>query len=173
MMKPWDEQILLYAAAHRSDALDSFFRAATWLGSMFVLAPAATLIAFVLLRAQRRLEAGFLVIGLVASSLWVHLAKALVGRPRPDLVEPLIALPGDRSFPSAHTAQIVAFVLCLVLIIRRTLPEWQISAMFVALVVSIVVGVSRVYLQVHFPSDVLAGAAVAILWVALVQRFLL
>jgi undecaprenyl-diphosphatase len=52
----------------------------------------------------------------------------------------------------------------MVLIIRRTLPEWQFAAMVVAFVLAVVVGASRIYLQVHFPSDVLAGFALGIAW---------
>jgi membrane-associated phospholipid phosphatase len=149
-MKSWDDQILLFAAAHRSDVLDSFFRAATWLGSLYILVPTAVLIAMVLLQVQKRWEAALLVIGFGAASLGVHLAKAFFGRPRPDLVDPLIPLPSGGSMPSAHTAQIVAFSWCMVLIIRRTLPEWQFHTIIIALVVSTVVAISRVYLQVHF-----------------------
>jgi len=171
-MKSWDDQILLFAATHRSDVLDSFFRAATWLGSLYVLVPTAVLIDILLLQVQKRWEAALLVIGFGAASLWAHVAKALFGRPRPDLVDPLIPLPSDGSMPSAHTAQIVAFSWCMVLIIRRTLPEWQFHTIIFALVVSTVVAISRVYLQVHFPSDVLAGALFAILWVTLIQKLL-
>jgi len=126
----WDNQILLFAAMHRSDALDGFFRAVTWLGSLYLLAPLAVFIAAVLLSLHRHREAGLLLIGLGGAALSVHLAKILFDRPRPDLVQPLIALPTDASFPSAHTVQVVAFAMCMVLIIRRTLPEWQFAAMW-------------------------------------------
>jgi undecaprenyl-diphosphatase len=171
-MMYWDNQILLFAAMHRSDGLDGFFRALTWLGSLYLLAPLAVLIAAALLSLQRYREAGLLLIGLGGAALWVHIAKILFDRPRPDLVQPLIALPADASFPSAHTVQIVAFALCMVLIIRRTFPEWQLLAMVVAFVLAVVVGASRIYLQVHFPSDVLAGVALGIAWVALVHKAL-
>jgi len=168
----WDNQILLIAATHRSGGLDGFFRGATWLGSLYLLAPLAVLIAAVLLSLDKRWEAGLLLIGLGGSTLWVHLAKILLDRPRPDLVQPLIALPTDASFPSAHAMQIVAFALCMVLIVRRTLPEWQLAAMVVAFVLVVVVGASRVYLQVHYPSDVLGGFALGIAWVAVVYKAL-
>ena len=171
-MKSWDDQILLFAAAHRSDVLDDLFRGATWLGSLYVLAPTAVLVAIVLGRMHRQWEVALLTIGFGGASLLVHLAKAVLGRPRPDLVEPLVPLPSDGSFPSAHTTQFVAFALCMVLIIGRALPEWHFLTLVIALALAIVVGVSRVYLQVHFPSDVLAGAFFGIVWVALMQRVL-
>lgn len=171
-MKSWDEQILLFAASHRSVVLDYFFRCATWLGSLYVLAPAAVLIAILLSKFHKRWEAALLLIGIGTSALSVHLAKALVGRSRPDLAEPVIALPSDASMPSAHTAQIVAFFLCVILIVRRILPEWHSHTIIIALVVSIIVAISRVYLQVHFPSDVLVGAVFGIVWIALIHRLL-
>jgi len=168
----WDHQLLLLAAAHRSAGLDDFFRGVTWLGSLYVLAPLAVLLAAVLLSRQKRWEAGLLVVGFGGAALWARLAKVLLARPRPALVEPLVALPADASFPSAHTVQIVAFALCMVLIIRRTLPEWQFAAIVVACVAAVVVGASRIYLQVHFPSDVLGGVALGIAWVAVVYKLL-
>jgi undecaprenyl-diphosphatase len=168
----WDNQILLFMAAHRSEALDYGFRGVTWLGSLYVLTPFAVLITTMLLYLQKRSEALLLVVGFGGAVLWVHLAKALLARPRPALVEPLIALPADGSFPSAHTTQIVAFALCVVLVIRRTLPEWQFAAVTVAAMLIAVVAASRVYLQVHYPSDVLGGIALGIGWVALTRKIL-
>ncbi len=168
----WDNQILLFMAAHRSEGLDYCFRGVTWLGSLYVLTPFAILIATVLLHLQKRWEALLLVVGFGGAALWVHLAKALLARPRPALVEPLIALPADGSFPSAHTTQIVAFALCVVLIVRRIWPEWQFAAVTVAAMLIAVVATSRVYLQVHYLSDVLGGIALGIGWVALARKIL-
>ena len=168
----WDHQILLFAAAHRSEGLDGFFRAMTWLGSLYVLTPLAVLIAALLLHLQKRWETLLLVVGLGGAALLVHLVKALLARPRPALVEPLIILPTDSSFPSAHTTQIVAFALCVALITRRTWPEWQFTTAMVAVALIAVVAASRVYLQVHYPSDVLGGIALGIAWIALAQKIL-
>ena len=86
----WDNQILLFAAAHRSEALDGFFRAVTWLGSLYVLAPLVALLALALLYFQKRWEALLLVVGVGGVALWVRLAKALLARPRPALTLSLI-----------------------------------------------------------------------------------
>ena len=168
----WDHQILLFMAAYRSDGLDGGFRAVTWLGSLYVLAPLAVLLVAVLLYFQKRWEALMLGVGLGGAVLWVHLAKALVARPRPALVEPVITLPADSSFPSAHTAQIVAFTLGVVLIVRRLWPEWQFPALAVAALLIILVAASRIYLQVHYPSDVLGGFLLGIGWIALTRKIL-
>jgi undecaprenyl-diphosphatase len=168
----WDNQLLLFVAAQRTEGLDAFFRGVTWLGSLYVLVPLAAVGTTVLLSLQKRWDALLLVFGFGGAVLLVHLAKALLARPRPDLLEPLIAMPTGGSFPSAHTAQIVAFALCAVLILRRSFPEWQSAAMAVAAILIAVVAISRVYLQVHYPSDVLGGIAFGVAWIALVRTML-
>lgn len=172
ILMSWDNQILLFMAAHRSEGLDGGFRAVTWLGSLYVLAPLAVVLIAVLLYFQKRWETLLLAMGFGGAALLVHLAKALLARPRPALMEPVIALPADGSFPSAHTTQIVAFALCVVLIIRRTWPEWQFAALAVVALLIAVVAISRVYLQVHYPSDVLGGFLLGIGWIALVRKIL-
>jgi len=172
ILMSWDHPILLFMAAHRSDGLDYGFRAVTWLGSLYVLAPLAVLLVAVLLYFQKRWEALMLGVSLGGAVLWVHLAKALWARPRPALVEPVIALPADSSFPSAHTTQIVAFTLGVVLIVRRLWPEWQFAALAVAALLIILVAISRLYLQVHYPSDVLGGFLLGIGWIALTRKIL-
>lgn len=109
--------------------------------------------------------------GLGGATVWVHLIKLLLGRSRPALVERLVPLPWDSSFPSAHTAQIVAFTLCAVLIVRRIWPQWWVVATLAAVALVVVVGASRLYLQVHYPTDVLAGIVLAGAWIALAQKF--
>jgi membrane-associated phospholipid phosphatase len=168
----WDTRILLFAATLRSEGLDGFFRGVTWLGSLYVLTPLAALISAFLLHRRQRAEALLLLAGFGGATLLVHLAKAVLNRPRPDLMEPLVVLPTDSSFPSAHTTHIVAFALCMVLMTRRLYPEWQFAAIAVALMLTVAVATSRIYLQVHFPSDVLAGIILGIGWVALAQKFL-
>jgi membrane-associated phospholipid phosphatase len=171
ILMSWDTQILLFAATLRSEGWDCFFRSVTWLGSLYVLTPMAALISAILLYLHQRAGVLLLLVGFGGATLLVHLAKAMVARPRPDVVESLVVLPTDSSFPSAHATQIVAFTLCMALIIRRMLPEWQFVVIAVAVIGSIVVAVSRIYLQVHFPSDVLAGILLGIGWVALAQKF--
>jgi len=168
----WDNQLLLLVAAQRTEGLDAFFRGVTWLGSLYVLAPLATTGTAVLLSLQKRCDALLLVLGFGGAVLLVHLTKAVLARPRPTLLEPLIAMPTSGSFPSAHTAQIVAFALCTVLILRRSFPEWQSISIAVAAILIAVVAASRVYLQVHYPSDVLGGIAFGVTWIALVRKML-
>ncbi len=168
----WDNRLLLFAAARRSAALDVFFRGVTWLGSLYILTPLAILVAAALLHGRRQREILLLVVGFGGAVLLAHLAKTLLDRPRPTLVEPLVALPADSSFPSAHTTQSTAFALSLALVIHRTIPEWWFAAAMLAVALVAAVALSRIYLRVHFPSDVLGGFLLGVVWVTLAHLLL-
>lgn len=132
-------------------------------GSVYTLGPLSLLIAARLWRTSRR-AAVFLVLCL-AGALGLNLsAKVLVGRLRPELFDRLSIAPGY-SFPSGHTMVSTAFLLSLLLISWQLLPRyrWFIGAVCVLLILS--VGVSRSYLQVHYPSDVVAGWLLSTAWV--------
>ena len=119
-------------------------------GEVWILLAAVLL----LLRRQRRYGAAVacgLVLDLVACNL---VLKPLIGRVRPFAVNPdvvlLIAPPGDASFPSGHTAASFAAVFALK---TAGSPLWK-----PALALAVVIALSRLYLYVHWPSDVLGGA---------------
>lgn len=165
-----DHQILLFAATHRTEGLDIFFRGVTWLGSLYVLGPLTLLIAGGLFYWGKQTDAWFLVVGLGGATVLVHIVKLVLARPRPAIGERLVPLPWDSSFPSSHTMQIAAFSLCVVLIICRLWPHWWLTAAALAVLLVLLVGVSRIYLQVHYPTDVLAGIVLACAWVALAHK---
>jgi undecaprenyl-diphosphatase len=72
------------------------------------------------------------------------------------------------AFPSGHSANVMAIGLALALL--ATGPQWRRPAVAAALVVAIVVGVCRMVLQVHWPSDVLGGWAFGAAWTLLLVR---
>ena len=146
----------------RYAVLDGWMQGFTWLGSLVVLLPLMALACARKVRDGQRREAVFLMLALSGASILAHLTKLLVARPRPDLYAALVPLPIDWSYPSAHTMQVVAFAVAFILVFARRRVLWV--GLFGLLV--FVVGLSRIYLQVHFPSDVLAGALAALCWVA-------
>ncbi len=160
----WDYAGLALAHAARVPWLDGVFLVVTWFGSLAVLLPLALLVWW---RWRGDRSASFVALALIGASALGHLLKLIAARPRPDLFPPLITIPEDWSFPSAHAVQVTAFALAWLLRPGTAPGRIEIAVLFatVAVVIS-----SRLYLQVHFPSDVIAGALLATLWVVFLHR---
>jgi undecaprenyl-diphosphatase len=156
--------------------VDQFFIAVTWLGSLVVLLPCTAILVFFFCRSNRKHEALLLGAGLGLSSLMTYALKPMFKRPRPAIENLLVPMPTDWSFPSGHTAQATAFFLALAFLATRCLPQ-PAAGLTVAtsVIAALIVAYSRVYLQVHYVSDVLAGAfvgglAVLVVATAIKQR---
>ena len=118
-----------------------------------------TVAAVVALVAMRHLrEAAALALAVLGTQVVVAVAKAMMTRPRPE-DDLAVADPSGWSFPSAHSASAVALYVMLALI-ATTLWRKQLrpSVVFAAAgTVVVLVGLSRIYLGAHYPTDVLAG----------------
>lgn len=146
----------------RNEPLDRLMLGITWLGSLWLLLPLTVLGTVALYWRGRRREAGFVLLALLSTSALSHVVKLWVLRPRPDLFPALLPMPEDWSYPSAHTMQVTAAALALFFMVGRQRPFWVVPLAIAVLAVAM----SRIYLQVHFPSDVVAGMVAAALWVA-------
>lgn len=137
----------------------------TALGGETVLTLAVALTVGFLVASRHLLTAALVLGGTVSGSIAVALAKNLVGRPRPALVDHLVEV-GSASFPSGHAANSAIIYLTIALVVIQIVPARQARAfLFVATVLLVTaIGSSRVYLGVHWPSDVLAGWSFGSLW---------
>ncbi len=161
-----DGALLVWLNEVRHPALDRFFEVVTWAGSLVVLLPLAIAILVFLACRQRAWDAGLLGLGFGGTTTTTYAVKRLVERPRPDLFPSLVPMPADFSFPSGHTAQITALALCLTIIVCRHHAAIRCgTATALAVLITGLVGFSRLYLQVHYLSDVVAGALLALFWV--------
>jgi undecaprenyl-diphosphatase len=143
----------------RSDTLDDVAKVVTHLGSLTAVLIGLALTLVVLLTRRRIIESVSLVGGMLLTFVAVHVAKDVMDRPRPD--GSLVATDG-MSYPSGHAAYAVAWV-AIAVVLTRTLPGLARTtlAIVAAIVVAVVVGLTRVYLRAHYLSDVLGGAGLA------------
>jgi len=170
-----DRGVDVWFAAHRTGVWNSVTAVGSGMAEVQV-AIAVTAVVVLLLRWRlgRWYESGVLVAAMVGELLVFYSVTATVHRPRPPVIR-LDAAPPTSSFPSGHTAAAVALYGCiaiLVLWIYGRRPATGVAAI-VLCCVPVVVGVSRVYRGMHYPTDVLAGALVGGLWLLLVITTLL
>lgn len=155
-------------AEERSAGLTAVARAVTWAGSAFVLVPLALVCCLVLVRAGLRREACAVALSLAGAMLLSDVVKLLVSRPRPPVMH-LQPVTGS-SFPSGHATQASAFWFSLVLALRATeaTPRLLRTAAGLAVALVVAVALSRVYLGVHYPADVIAGVLLGTGWAVFV-----
>lgn len=107
----------------------------------------------------------FILISMIGATSISWLLKVLIDRPRP-MLWPRLVQDYGASFPSGHSVYAAAFASIFILLYWRT--KWRVVVSGFALAWMLSMGVSRVYLGVHYPSDVLAGWALGWGWVFLV-----
>lgn len=161
----FDEPMLALARDAASPALDRFFVIVTDLGYLHGVVPFDVLLVLTLLGLRRLREATFAGIALAGSGLLNVGTKLLFARDRPTLWES-ITPESSYSFPSGHAMGSATLAWVVVLLAWRTRWRWPVLLLAVPFV--LLVGGSRVYLGVHFPSDILAGWAAASIWAAIV-----
>ena len=154
-----DGEILLQIQQHlRTDMLTPLMKFVTFLGNggWFWILCAVVLLAIPKTRKTGYAAVLSLIFGVIVTNL---LLKNIVARPRPfaeiEALIPLIAKPTDFSFPSGHTT--ASFAVALVMF--RMLPK---KIGIPAVVLAALVAFSRLYLGVHYPTDVLVGFVVAL-----------
>jgi undecaprenyl-diphosphatase len=154
-------------AGHRP-GLVVIARIFTALGEPTVLVGAGFIVAAWLWWQRRaRFALALLLVVLVGRGL-TEVQKLWIARARPDL-QPHLVIVKTSSFPSGHATSSMIFYLTLALALAGG-RRWQVAAAIAALLLSICVGVSRVMLGVHWPSDVVGGWAFGLLWVLLTLR---
>jgi len=165
---PLDRTIYETLYAGRRPALLIVARILTALGEPTVLIGACVVCALWLWHVRRgRLGLVLLVIAMVGRGL-SEAQKYWIARARPDL-EPHLVVVKTQSFPSGHATSSMIFYLALALALTAG-TRWARLAACAAILLSILIGISRVMLGVHWPSDVIGGWSFGMLWVLLTLR---
>jgi len=158
---PFDEPILQFAHQLARDGFDRTFLLVSKLGYGWGVVPADVVLVLVLVALRKFREGLFAAVALAGSALLNVGAKHLFGRARPTLWES-IAPETTFSFPSGHAMGSMTFAAVLALLAWPTRWRWWVIVPLAVFVV--MVGLSRVYLGVHYPSDILAGWTAALAW---------
>ncbi|MBN6152871.1 phosphatase PAP2 family protein [Xanthomonas sp. AmX2] len=158
----FDEPLLWQMRALASPGWDGFFGLVSKIGYQYGVIPLDTLIVLALLGLRRWREATFAALSFAGSALLNMSAKQVFQRDRPTLWES-IAPEHTFSFPSGHAMGSMTLAVTVVLLAWHTRWRWPLLALAAAFVAA--VGLSRVYLGVHYPSDILGGWAAALAWV--------
>ena len=154
-------------AGHRP-ALRAVAHVLTLLGEPTLLIAASVLVALWLWYLGRGRAGAVLLAVILIGRAVTELQKYWVARARPDLEAHLVVVKTS-SFPSGHAAGSMMFYLALALMLTAH-SRLRFAAAAAAILVSLLVGISRVMLGVHWPSDVIGGWSFGLLWVLLTLR---
>jgi len=154
----WESDVIAWVVQNRSSILTDFARSVTELGSGRVVTALVASAVIILLVGRRWMLAAFLVVATGGTALLASFTKGVVARDRPPTI-PRLAEAGGHAFPSGHSAQAVACFAALAFTAWRLHPSRRVLVVGAALVgtIAALVGWSRVYLGVHWPSDILGG----------------
>ncbi|MEH2419856.1 MAG: phosphatase PAP2 family protein [Nostoc sp.] len=158
---PFDVPLLLAIHSTAQPKLDVFVSYLTKLGVFWGVFPAAAMISLLLVIRQRWRALEFLLTASVGSIIINQTVKRLLHRARPHLwITP--APEFDYGFPSGHA--MASMTLVAVLIILSWNSRWRWFVVIIGTLFVLIIGWTRLYLGVHYPSDVLAGWMVALGW---------
>lgn len=161
----FDDAVRGFVHSWASPWLTRVMEAFTFIGSTAILITVVAVLALILWRMRRRRHAILLVLGAAGGNILMEILKQVFRRPRP---VPFFGLPtpDSWSFPSGHALNsFCVYVLAAALISRQVRSEaGRIACWSVAVILAVMPGISRIYLGVHYPSDVLAGYVAATAW---------
>ncbi|MGG6296350.1 phosphatase PAP2 family protein [Leptolyngbya sp. AN02str] len=158
----WDEPLLLAIHHTSTPQFDTAAIALTRLGSAWFVLPGVVIAAGLCAFARRWRSLLYLTLSLGGNALINQAGKAVWHRARPQLWDSAYPLPVDFSFPSGHAMTSMAVAATLVVLLWHS--RWRWIAITLSTAYVIVVGWTRLYLGVHYPSDIVAGWMVAIAW---------
>ena len=169
ILQPLDSVSVEWLSLHRTALFNQITKALSLLGGMPFVLLFTTLWCLYLVWYKKYANIIFICIGIFGGISLSWLLKLLCARPRPIEHFHLVESYGS-SFPSAHSAYAACFA-ALVLLIYQKHPQ-RLILVLLALIWMCAMGISRVYLGVHFPSDVISGWSISFIWVSALFLFM-
>jgi undecaprenyl-diphosphatase len=147
--------------------LEEAARDVTALGSFSILSIIVVVVVGLLLLTGKARTGWFLAASVIGGTVVSTVLKALFDRPRPELTG--VARVFSPSFPSGHAtlSAVTYLTLGTLLALRTPLLRLKVFYLGVAVFLTVLVGLSRIYLGVHYPADVLAGWSIGSAWALL------
>ncbi len=165
--KPWDLNVFRSLSKYDHPGFTRFIEKVTFLGNHKFLVPANLSVIFYFLCVSKHTWFSIRVISIALSSLgMMFLLKYLFQRQRPG--NPLLYAVRGKSFPSGHALMSITFYGLLIYVINTSVKDPVMKIGSIASLVALIklIGFSRIYLRVHYTSDVLAGYAIGGSWLA-------
>ena len=159
-----DRALLLGLYGGHRPALAEAARILTWMGSGWVVSVLTTVAAIVLILRRERWPGLVLLVGPLVGKALTQFQKYEFNRLRPDANPHLVEI-HDLSFPSGHSANAMMTYVGLALFLFAEEPSRRRIALLAAGVLTFLVGLSRIVLGVHWPSDVVGGWSYGLVWV--------
>lgn len=165
----FDAFILTWIQEQQTPAATTFFQIFTELGGVYVLG--GTVVATVAICWVRGYKKAAVMVGAsVGGAAGINLVlKSLFQRDRPDFWQHLVTETGY-SFPSGHAMASAAITLSVLFLLWRT--RFRLLAVAIGGVYLLLIGISRMYLGVHYPTDIITGWFVSFIWVSVVALVL-
>ena len=159
---PFDIPLMTWLHAHAALSLDLFFRSITNFGGAEGAVILVGVAGVILLLKKSYSRLTFVLAGMAGTLVINTILKALFHRDRPSLWPHLVDEAGY-SFPSGHAMASMSLALICIVLSWQTRYRWWVVV--VAAVFVITIGVSRLYLGVHYPSDIITGWCVSTVWI--------
>lgn len=165
----FDQAVATRVQAFRSPGLDVLMKVITYAGGIFGVTILTTIVFFLLRHFDRVDDANFVFAVTAGGAILANILKFVLRRVRPEAAMALISQPTTSSFPSGHSMG----SMCLALAAMEAIIVAPTPSLFVKVIgctlwalYALLVGISRVYLGVHYPSDVIAAWLLAGAWIA-------
>jgi undecaprenyl-diphosphatase len=164
-----DESVIRWFDGLRSPLLNEIMLEVTTLGNALVLVVVVGVASIFLWLTHHRWSVYVLLAGVLGGQIVNNILKAIFARDRPDIIEWVDSV-SSPSFPSGHAMSAFIAYGSVAYIVGRLEPtlRMRVSTWAIAALLIVAIGVSRIYLGVHYPSDVIAGFLAGLAWIGFV-----